>query len=224
MLFKQWKIGYTSHNYGVLVLISRDDKIARIQFGNGWGFLYDKQAQRIMDKTMVPLFEKRQYSEGIKLGVLELNKLARTELKFLVDEIKVALLVFIFFLLIGVMTHYLIQNMHDEYMKYQKKCAIFPGLYFGFLYLLYLFTVLNHIEFWLVFIASFIILLANLLVYSIFYAKTHSLTDTIIHTVTVFIMISLMPLYLMVVLSMRSRNEYGDGSADAGGGATGSWD
>lgn len=223
-LFKYWKIGHKSHNYGVLVLISRDDKIARIQFGNGWGFLYDKQAQKIMDKIMIPFFEKRQYSKGITAGIKELDALARTELKFLVDETKIAAFIFIFILLGGLMTHYLITNMHDEFMKHQKKSAIFPGLYFIAIYILYLVTFLNHIEFWLIFFISTLLLFLMLFVYAFFYAKTHPLSNTIIHTATVFIMICLMPLAIFVWHAMQPRNEYGDGSADAGGGATGSWE
>jgi uncharacterized protein len=82
VLFDQWGIGHLtvggqSLNTGILVLVSRDDRKARIELGVGWS--YDKEAvtQRIMTDVMVPKFKRGEFSQGIVAAVEALDQMAR---------------------------------------------------------------------------------------------------------------------------------------------------
>lgn len=82
LLFDQWGIGPatvqdTAWNYGMLLLVSRDDRKARIELGAGWRRDKDLAAQRIMDDLIIPQFRRGEYSAGILAGVDALDKLAR---------------------------------------------------------------------------------------------------------------------------------------------------
>lgn len=82
LLFDQWGIGFIEingqpHNLGILLVVSRDDRKARIQLGDGWGRSHDQAAQRIMDHAIIPHFKRGDFSEGIVEGVVELEKMAR---------------------------------------------------------------------------------------------------------------------------------------------------
>ncbi|MDB5338136.1 MAG: hypothetical protein JWN70_3755 [Planctomycetaceae bacterium] len=82
LLFDQWqigpaKVGDTTWNYGMLLLVSRGDRKARIELGAGWRHDKDDQAQHIMDDLIIPQFKAGDYSAGIVAGVEGLDKLAR---------------------------------------------------------------------------------------------------------------------------------------------------
>jgi uncharacterized protein len=77
-LFNAWAIGDRRTNRGVLVLVARDDRKARIEMGAGWGYARDEECQDIMDGWMVPNFKQGNYSEGILRGVMALDQLVRT--------------------------------------------------------------------------------------------------------------------------------------------------
>jgi uncharacterized protein len=82
LLFDQWgigpaKVGKTPWNYGILLLVSRDDRQARIELGAGWRRDKDVQAQQIMDEQIIPRFKQGNFSGGIVAGVESLDKLAR---------------------------------------------------------------------------------------------------------------------------------------------------
>jgi uncharacterized protein len=81
-LFDQWGIGHAklgdkAWNYGILLLVSRYDRKARIELGGGWKHEKDADAQRIMDTLMIPEFRRGDYSSGILAGVEGLDKMAR---------------------------------------------------------------------------------------------------------------------------------------------------
>jgi len=81
-LFDQWGIGKEKHNgrvrnRGILLLVSRDDRTARIELGADWGRAHDGTCQSIMDAQMLPAFESGAYAHGIALGVSSLHGLAR---------------------------------------------------------------------------------------------------------------------------------------------------
>lgn len=76
-LFDKWGIGYKDRNYGMLLLVSRDDRKARIELGNDWGRSYDRQAKRIMDTLIIPAFKRGDYALGISNGVEGMDALAR---------------------------------------------------------------------------------------------------------------------------------------------------
>jgi len=76
-LFDHWGIGWQSRNYGVLFLISRGDRKARIELGADWGGKYDHQALQIMNELIVPAFKQEDYSKGISEGVRGLDAMIR---------------------------------------------------------------------------------------------------------------------------------------------------
>lgn len=82
LLFDQWgigqaKIGDQLWNTGILLLVSRDDRKARIELGAGWRHDQDSLAQQIMDQQIVPRFRQGDFSGGIVAGVEALDKMAR---------------------------------------------------------------------------------------------------------------------------------------------------
>lgn len=82
LLFDQWGIGQATlgdqaWNTGILLLVSRDDRKARIELGGGWGRSEDALCQRIMDEQIITRFKQGQFSAGIVAGVESLDKMAR---------------------------------------------------------------------------------------------------------------------------------------------------
>jgi uncharacterized protein len=85
LLFDQWGIGQPSlegqpWNTGILLLVSRDDRKARIQLGAGWHRDKDAPCLRIMDCDIIPFFKRGDFSAGILRGVRGLDKMARADL------------------------------------------------------------------------------------------------------------------------------------------------
>jgi uncharacterized protein len=66
-LFNRWGVGNRPRNDGVLLLISIADRKARIQLGAGYS-ARDADAQRIMDKVILPRFRNGDYPGGIREG------------------------------------------------------------------------------------------------------------------------------------------------------------
>ncbi|HEX5443588.1 MAG TPA: TPM domain-containing protein [Pirellulales bacterium] len=82
LLFDQWAIGQAKldgqlWNTGILLLVSRDDRKARIELGAGWKHEQDALAQQIMNEQIVPRFRQGDFSGGIVAGVEALDKMAR---------------------------------------------------------------------------------------------------------------------------------------------------
>ena len=82
LLFDQWgvgqaKLGDKSWNTGVLLLVSKLDRRARIELGAGWRRENDEHCQSIMDEVIVPRFKQGEYSTGILMGVKALDEMAR---------------------------------------------------------------------------------------------------------------------------------------------------
>jgi uncharacterized protein len=82
LLFNQWQIGHEKlagqlWNTGILLLVSKQDRKARIELGAGWGREKDAVCQQIMDELIIPQFKQGQFSAGIVAGVEALDKMAR---------------------------------------------------------------------------------------------------------------------------------------------------
>jgi uncharacterized protein len=81
VLFDEWGIGHLTAgsptNSGILVLVSRDDRKARVELGAGWSMNLDDHAQRIVQQVMIPHFKRGDYSTGIRDAVLALNDSVR---------------------------------------------------------------------------------------------------------------------------------------------------
>ena len=69
-LMKDWGIGQKDNNNGLLVLVSLDDREARIEVGYGLeGTITDLQAGNIVNKVMIPSFREGNYSKGVRDAV-----------------------------------------------------------------------------------------------------------------------------------------------------------
>lgn len=82
LLFDEWGIGQaTVHghpwNKGVLLLVSKGDRQARIQLGAGWAKDKDATCHRILEEQIIPFFKHGDFSGGILSGVESLNRLSR---------------------------------------------------------------------------------------------------------------------------------------------------
>lgn len=82
-LFDHWGIGYKEHNYGILLLISKEDREARIELGAEWGRAHDQKMQKIMDKVIIPKFKENDFENGILKGVIALQNFAKIKLAYL---------------------------------------------------------------------------------------------------------------------------------------------
>jgi len=82
LLFDQWGIGHATlgkqeWDTGILLLVSRDDRKARIELGGGWGRREDALCRQIMDQQIIFYFKQGQFSGGIVAGVEALDKMSR---------------------------------------------------------------------------------------------------------------------------------------------------
>jgi len=76
-LFNEWGIGSPERNYGILLLVSRGDRRARIELGADWGQSHNRAAQDIMDSLIIKQFKRDEYSLGVLDGVRGLDAMAR---------------------------------------------------------------------------------------------------------------------------------------------------
>ncbi|MBL4885535.1 MAG: TPM domain-containing protein [Planctomycetaceae bacterium] len=82
LLFDQWQIGHAKlgkqdWNTGILLLVSKGDRKARIELGAGWGREEDALCNQIMEDYIISNFKQGQFSEGIVAGVEALDKMGR---------------------------------------------------------------------------------------------------------------------------------------------------
>lgn len=76
-LFDEWGIGLDEKNYGMLLLISKGNKKARIELGADWDSSYDRDAKQVMDSLIIPAFKRGNFALGITQGVQGMNAMAR---------------------------------------------------------------------------------------------------------------------------------------------------
>jgi uncharacterized protein len=67
-LFDTYGIGNMPKNDGVLLLISKNDRKARIELGGHYGYDRDSDATRIMQNVIIPQFKRNDYPAGINAG------------------------------------------------------------------------------------------------------------------------------------------------------------
>ncbi len=88
LLFDQWEIGHAelkgrgggetfSWNNGILLLVSKGDRKARIELGADWGREKDQICKQIMDQRIVSKFKQGDFGGGIAAGVEALDAMAR---------------------------------------------------------------------------------------------------------------------------------------------------
>ncbi len=68
-LFNHWGIGDSTRNDGVLLLVSRLDRLLRVEVGSGYGDAKNDAMAAIIDEKIVPLFRLDEYEKGINRGV-----------------------------------------------------------------------------------------------------------------------------------------------------------
>ncbi len=76
-LFNNWGIGHKTHNYGILLLISKNERKVRIEFGSNYDRRFDIDAFKIMNNFIIPEFKESNFSNGILSGTKALNNFAR---------------------------------------------------------------------------------------------------------------------------------------------------
>jgi len=76
-LFNNWGIGNKTHNYGILLLISKNERKVRIEFGSNYDRRYDIDAFKIMNNFIIPEFKESNFSNGILSGTKALDNFAR---------------------------------------------------------------------------------------------------------------------------------------------------
>ena len=79
--FDHWELGVRDHqglqaNKAILVLISVQDRKARIELGAEWGNKWNKHCDKIMQTRMVPQFKKGNFDRGVVAGVAALASMA----------------------------------------------------------------------------------------------------------------------------------------------------
>ncbi|MGB0722705.1 MAG: TPM domain-containing protein [Gammaproteobacteria bacterium] len=78
-VFDHWGVGFKDFNYGILLLVSRGDRKARIELGAGYDGRLDGATRNIMNDLIIPHFRAREFSLGIADGVRGLDAMARGE-------------------------------------------------------------------------------------------------------------------------------------------------
>jgi uncharacterized protein len=81
-LFREWSIGSAEaglfdDSRGILLLVSRLDRKARIELGPGWGYSKDSESRNIMNNYLVPAFKRGNYSSGLVRGASALDRMVR---------------------------------------------------------------------------------------------------------------------------------------------------
>ena len=73
-LFDAYGIGNMPKNKGILLVVAAQDRKARIELGAGYDPARDKDADRIMQRKIVPYFRKGKYAAGVTSGVKALMR------------------------------------------------------------------------------------------------------------------------------------------------------
>ena len=78
-LLQSWRQSGTMQTYGMLLLVSAEDRKARIQLGSAWGHAHDGRARQVMNRLILPAFREGALSKGIVAGVRGFDAMGRQE-------------------------------------------------------------------------------------------------------------------------------------------------
>lgn len=82
-IFDTWKIGKAKADNGALILVSLEDRKARIQTGYGLeGALTDIQSSQIINEVIVPAFRAEKYYEGLSAAADDIILAVKGEARF----------------------------------------------------------------------------------------------------------------------------------------------
>ena len=76
-MLKVWSPDADRQGYGLTLLVSADDRLARIELGSAWHGAHDGRARAIMDRLIVPAFRRGEMSQGILAGVQGFDAMGR---------------------------------------------------------------------------------------------------------------------------------------------------
>ena len=63
--------------YGLTLLVSADDRLARIELGSAWSGVHERRAREIMDHLILPAFRRGELSQGILAAVKGFDAMGR---------------------------------------------------------------------------------------------------------------------------------------------------
>jgi len=86
-LAKRWGVGKKELNNGILIALSREKRVIRIQIGFGIETIYtNEQTGRLIKETFGPSFSRGGYYEGLYAGIVRMTEELRPNLKKLVPK------------------------------------------------------------------------------------------------------------------------------------------
>jgi len=76
-MLQSWPPDTDRQGYGLTLLVSADDRLARIQLGSAWRGTHEGRAREITDHLVLPALRRGDLSKGILAGVRGLDAMGR---------------------------------------------------------------------------------------------------------------------------------------------------
>jgi uncharacterized protein len=76
-MLKTWPPDAERQSYGLTLLVSANDRLARIELGSAWRGVHDGRARQIMDHLILPAFRRGEMSQGILAAVKGFDAMGR---------------------------------------------------------------------------------------------------------------------------------------------------
>ncbi len=76
-MLKAWPPDTERQGYGLTLLVSADDRLARIELGSAWRGTHEGRAREITDHLILPALRRGNLSKGILAGVRGLDAMGR---------------------------------------------------------------------------------------------------------------------------------------------------
>ena len=76
-MLKAWNPDADRQGYGLTLLVSANDRLARIELGSAWAGAHDGRAREIMDRLILPAFRRGDLSQGVVAGVQGFDAMGR---------------------------------------------------------------------------------------------------------------------------------------------------
>jgi uncharacterized protein len=76
-MLKAWPADPERQGYGLTLLVSADDRLARIELGSAWRGTHDGRVREITDRLILPALRRGELSKGILTGVRGLDAMGR---------------------------------------------------------------------------------------------------------------------------------------------------
>jgi len=76
-MLKAWPADPERQGYGLTLLVSAEDRLARIELGSAWRGTHDGRVREITDRLILPALRRGDLSKGILAGVRGLDAVGR---------------------------------------------------------------------------------------------------------------------------------------------------